>query len=69
MTPDPRTERHDICGVTFIGATGIEWICIKEVHAKIYTSRKGKVVYDTNPNADRHYFVNRWPNRSKKEAT
>lgn len=61
--PDPRTLVPGICGVTSVGGLGIEWICIKKVHAKIYHNRKGGIIYDNNKNADRHYMVNRYPNR------
>lgn len=56
---DPRTERPGICGVVQVGATGIEWVCIKEVHATEDDVRQGR------EKADRHYFVNRWPNRPR----
>lgn len=59
----PWLDRADICGVTRTGPTGIEWICVKKVHAKIYQGRNGKMVYDNNPGADRHFYVNRYPNR------
>jgi hypothetical protein len=63
MVPDPRTERRGICRAMTIGGTGIEWVCIKLVHApddgKIYGARRGVI-----PTADRHYYVPRYPNRS-----
>lgn len=62
MEEDPRALEPGICGVKQNTGT-IEWICVKPVHAKIYQSRKGKMVYDNNPGADKHYFVNRFPNR------
>lgn len=68
---DPRV-REGICGVTTHTAN-FEWICVKKVHAKIYTRhtstrayRKGDPKFGTNPNVDRHYFVNRWPNRKRE---
>lgn len=72
MTEDPRAKEKGICGVTFIGSTGIEWICVKKVHAKVYTRntsgygyRKGDPIFSSSRTADSHYFVNRWPNREK----
>lgn len=68
---DTRVQNH-ICGVTKIGSTGIEWICIKTPHAEIYerhssssTHPRGGLIFSNNPKADAHYFVNRWPNREK----
>lgn len=59
-----------ICGVTVHGESAIEWICVKKPHAKIYTRKTttrrnsaGDLIFSNNPTADRHYFVNRWPNR------
>lgn len=63
MEKNPRTEAPHICGVTQVGSLGIEWVCVKKVHAKIYFRRNGKMFEDTRPNADRHYFVPRWLNR------
>lgn len=64
---DPRTA-PGICGVTRV-IGGTEWICIKPVHAKTYErharGRRGQVVEDQNPNADRHHFVNRHPWREE----
>jgi hypothetical protein len=76
MIPDPRTEDEGICGVTFIGSTGIEWVCIAHVHAKAYVRKssdarhlKGSLIFNNNRRVDAHYFVNRWPNRpSSKES-
>lgn len=68
---DPRVT-GDICGVTQIGASGIEWICIKATHGKIYIRKtpshrhhRGEMIFSNNPQVDAHYFVNRWPNRRK----
>lgn len=68
---DPRV-REGICGVTHIGCTGIEWICVIPPHAKVYnrrtsskTHKKGDLIFNTNKKVDQHYFVNRWPNRQK----
>lgn len=63
-TEDPRTRRPGICGVT--RTTGnVEWVCIAATHAKTYVrhglDRRGQVIYDQNPSADRHYFVPRYP--------
>lgn len=61
-----------ICRVTYIGSTGIEWICINKPHAKIYqrhhSSQNGRwssPIFSNNPGVDRHYFINRWPNRAQ----
>lgn len=65
MNEDPRAKKEGICGVTIIGGSGIEWICIRPVHAKIYYRHKNrKPIYSENPTADQHYMVPRWPNRS-----
>ena len=68
---DPRVA-NEICGIGFIGPTGIEWICIKKPHDILYFRRKGDEnhrrgdpIYSSNPGVDRHYMVNRWPNRKK----
>lgn len=73
VVEDPRAQREGICGVTTMGATGIEWICIKPAHAKIYTRRsgdrthkKGEVIFSDSPQADQHYFVNRYPYRNQE---
>jgi hypothetical protein len=63
LNVDPRTEASDICGFVLNPGGSIEWVCIEKPHAKIYQSRKGKIIYDRNPRADQHYFVNRYPNR------
>lgn len=68
---DPRVH-EDICGVIeFRGST--EFICIAKPHAKVYqrrvsdrTHRRGDPIFSTSIKADQHYFVNRWPNRSKE---
>lgn len=64
--------KEGICGVVFHTAN-FEWICVKPVHAQIYTRKssdrthhKGDIKFDTNPGADKHYFVNRWPNRNRE---
>ena len=74
MVEDDRAKQEGICGVTFIGGSGIEWICIEKVHAEIYyrkssdrTHRKGALIYSEGFRADQHYFVNRWPNRNKEK--
>jgi len=73
---DPRIH-EDICGVT-ITPFGIERICIREPHLKVYRvkrrSRRGEVYeaeQDQSPprpgetvQGDRHYFVRRWQHRS-----
>jgi len=73
---DPRLNKEDLCRVTTIGGTGIEWICINKVHAEVYQRRssdknhkKGDAIFSSAPKADQHYFVPRWPNRPKKESS
>lgn len=66
MNPDPRTERAGICGVTHI-CSRIEWVCILEVHDKVYQGKGGRVILSNNPTSFRHYFVNKWPNRPTSE--
>lgn len=78
-TPDPRTEEPGICGISYVGATGIEWVCIAKVHDQGYKRKstdphhKG-YAYGTGshperyftlqaPPAERHYFVVRYPHR------
>ena len=63
MEPDPRTEREGICRITFTGATGIEWICIRDVHQPVYRAKRGETIFADTPNAAFHYFVPRWPGR------
>lgn len=63
---DKRLERPNLCRVTtMVGQT--EFICIREEHAKIY-QRKTQRTRDafggflsSNPQADQHYFVRRYP--------
>jgi hypothetical protein len=69
---DPRIK-EGICGVTEIGATGIERICIAAPHAKVYIRKtsgkgytKGDLIFSESPKTDQHYFVTRWPNRQKE---
>lgn len=53
---DPRIK-SDICGAQFESRTGL-WVCIKEPHAAVYHRRRnGEMVFETNKNVDRHYFV------------
>lgn len=83
VKPDPRTVptagRPEICGVTKMGATGIEWVCVRKVHDRAYRRRSTDSTHQgevsgtgAHPErfgpasaapADRHYYVNRWPNR------
>lgn len=60
----------DICGYTRTGPTGIEWICIKEPHDKVYRrhskGRRGELIFSNNPSTEHHHMVNRWPNRKKE---
>jgi hypothetical protein len=61
---DPRAKGTGICGVTRIGGTGIEWVCIRQVHAKVYNRHKnGAPIYNDNPKTEQHYFVPKWPHR------
>jgi hypothetical protein len=77
LPEDPRI-RPGICGTTYTGGTGLEWICIKDPHDTEYrrhsVSDRHVAVSRTGahperpdgiqaPAADRHYFVRRWPNR------
>lgn len=73
LEPDPRTEAPGICGVTYIGGTGLEWICIRPVHSKTYqrnngdrTHNKGDLIYQDGGAADQHYMVTRWKYRSRQ---
>ena len=75
--PDPRVL-PGICGATRTTGA-VEWICIKEPHDQEYRRRSadrthtgyvsGTGAHPERPDgvqappADRHYFVNRWPNR------
>lgn len=52
---------EDICGVTQIGASGIEWICVMPFHGKVV--KQGKVIVERVPAESGHHFINRWPNR------
>lgn len=40
-TEHPKLEQEGLCRVSFIGATGIEWICIREAHNPVYIRKKG----------------------------
>lgn len=67
---DPRIKVPGICGVTIMGASGIEWICIRKVHQIVYHRRvsdrshtRGDMVFAENPNSAFHYVVPRWPGR------
>lgn len=65
---DPRAEKDGICGVEIIGGTGIVWICIKKVHAKVYERhgvRRGEMIFSAQ-GADSHYMVPKWPNRENE---
>lgn len=64
MVEDERIT-DDICGVA-LQTENIEWVCIKKPHAKIYRGRNGRVIFNTNPSADKHYFINRYPYGQKK---
>lgn len=74
--PEPDDDRRP-CGVVRIGGTGLEWVCVLPVHAKVYTRRttsgrnkKGDPIYPSGSQhdgralqADRHLFVRRYPTR------
>lgn len=64
---DPRAKAHGICGHTIVGGLGIEWICIKQVHDREYWRKDGRSAFYDKA-ADRHYFVPRWPNRSRGDG-
>lgn len=65
---DERAQRPGICGVTRTTG-GIEWICIREVHAEVYRRRtRVGEVFESNPGVDRHYYVNRYPWRERVSA-
>lgn len=63
-----------ICGITFVGSTGIEWVCIAKPHDEGYRrkTRSGEAfgtgshpergIYGA-PKSERHHMVNKWPNR------
>lgn len=57
---NPKLNKEGLCRATFIGATGIEWICAREEHNKGYVRKKGdrkhrrgSVVYGTGSQATR----------------
>lgn len=61
------------CGVSFIGSSGIEWTCIKDVHDVGYdrkTNKKKGAAYGTGgsreraPTSEQHYFVRKYPNQN-----
>ena len=63
---DERTQREGICKVSYVGPTGIVWVCVKKVHAKVYyrgkrSKRAGEMIFENNPGVDKHYFVNKYP--------
>lgn len=69
--PPPEEGNPRQCGVVRIGGTGLEWVCVREVHAKVYIRhRTGAPIFpsgrqpDGRPvQADRHLFVRRYPDR------
>jgi hypothetical protein len=69
LIEDHRARKDGICGVTFTDVSGREWICVKQVHAKVYQRHNPRP--GENPmkfseyGADNHYMVVRWPNREK----
>lgn len=71
VAEDPRAKKSGICGVTTVGGSGIEWICVNPVHGETYMRkssdrhhRKGELIFSNNPKADQHFMVRRWPNRN-----
>lgn len=74
-TPDPRVLEPGICGLTRI--TGdTEWVCIKKVHGLAYTRRRsdrthraGNIITNDTPSGLAHYFVSKYPYRSRRERT
>jgi hypothetical protein len=83
VKPDPRTQRPEICRVTYVGGSGLEWVCIRPVHAPAYRRRSTDRTHQgevsgtgAHPErfgpvsaapADRHWFINRWPNREARD--
>jgi hypothetical protein len=70
LVEDQRAQEPGICGVTTIGGTGIEWVCVRSVHAKVYqrrtgdrTHHRGEPIYQDGGKADQHVFVPRYPGR------
>lgn len=55
LPPHPLIDAPGTCGAVKAGASGIEWICIAEVHATETDIRLGRA------RIDRHYFVRRYP--------
>ena len=66
LEEDERAQGEDLCRVTEIGGTGIEWICIKKVHSKQY-KRKGRYGVTWSLGSEHHYFVRRYPDRDKND--
>lgn len=60
--------------MTVVGGTGMEWVCVRPVHAKVYqrrssdrTHKKGDPVYSDNKAANAHHFRRKYPNRDVQE--
>lgn len=82
VVEDPRSLKPDICHVIKIGVTGVEWVCIKSVHNTEYRRKATDATHHgfvdgtgahperpfgmRAPKADQHYFVRRYPYRSKE---
>ena len=79
MTEDPRAQKTNICGITQQWG-GTEFICIREPHDPEYQRRKTDKSHQgmvsgtgSDPKRGRypyyayHFFINRWPNRKKKQ--
>lgn len=58
LSIDPRATVSGICGVEHEGATGITWICVKQVHSKVY-KRKNRYGFVYSSNTESHYFINK----------
>lgn len=52
----------DICAMTKLSPCGVEYICIKPRHPKVYERRAGGGYYE-------HYMVKRWPYRDQFDPT
>lgn len=73
---DPRVQ-PGICGHVEVGGLGIEWVCVREPHGKVYRRRRRSrhgSPYETDQDqqpprpgetvqGDRHYMVRRYPHR------
>ena len=69
LEEDARLQQDGLCRVTNVDISGREWMCRRPVHAKLYRRRNGQTVYDSNPTADKHWFIPRYPYRDMKETS